>query len=94
MKRHLLMDAGLVGVGLVVILGEPLSERTAIAQGQKQGPKPVLPVFEVDPSFPKMPERLVMGGVGGVNADSRGNVWVFQLPHTLEDGNSLELGIC
>ena len=92
MKRPLLMGAGFVAVGLIVILGEPLSERTAIAQGQKQGPKPVVPLFEVDPGFPKMPERLVMGGVGGVNADSHGNVWVFQRPHTLEDGNSLDNG--
>ena len=92
MKRQILMGAGFVGVALVVILGGARSERTAIAQGQKQGQKPVLPIFEVDANFPNMPEHMVLGGVGGVNADSHGNVWVFHRPHTLEEGNALENG--
>jgi sugar lactone lactonase YvrE len=39
-----------------------------------------------------MPDHTVLGGVGGVTADSRGNVWVFHRPHTLEEGNALENG--
>ena len=62
--------------------------KTAIAQGQK----PVLPIFQVDANFPTMPDRMVLGGVGGVAADSHGNVWVFHRPHTLEEGNALENG--
>jgi DNA-binding beta-propeller fold protein YncE len=88
MKTRVRIGAGFVGMALVGILGQASSEKGAIAQGQKS----VLPVFEVDPGFPKMPEHLVMGGVGGVNADSHGNMWVFQRPHTLEDGNSLDNG--
>ena len=88
MKRRVLMGAGFVGVALVVILGGARSEKIAIAQGQK----PVLPIFEVDHRFPKMPDGLVLGGVGGVNADSHGNVWVFHRPHTLEEGNAHENG--
>lgn len=88
MKKQVFVSAGLVGAGLVVILGDGLSEKTAIAQGQK----PVLPIFEVDHRFPKMPDGLVLGGVGGVNADSHGNVWVFHRPHTLEEGNAHENG--
>ena len=88
MKRRVLMGAGFVGVALVVILGGARSEKIAIAQGQK----PVLPVFEVDARFPSMPDHTVLGGVGGVTADSRGNVWVFHRPHTLEEGNALENG--
>ena len=48
MKRRILMGAGFVGVVLVLMFGGARSEQTAIAQGQK----PVLPVFQVDPSFP------------------------------------------
>ena len=57
-----------------------------------QGVKPVLPVFEVDPKFPNMPDHMLLGGVGGATADSRGNIWVFHRPHTLEEGNATENG--
>src|SRR5438552_1352711 len=57
-----------------------------------QAAKPVLPVFEVDPKFPTMPEHMLLGGVGGATADSHGNVWVFHRPHTLEEGNATENG--
>jgi len=86
MKRRILIGAGFVGV--VLVLGAARTERTAIAQGQK----PVLPVFQVDATFPTMPDHTVLGGVGGVAADSHGNVWVFHRPHTLEEGNAFENG--
>jgi len=86
MKGHILIGAAFVGVALVVMFGA--SEKPAIAQAQKR----VLPIFAVDANFPTMPEHMEMGGVGGVNADSHGNVWVFQRPHTIEDGNSMDNG--
>lgn len=61
-------------------------------QPQKSGANLVLPVFEVDWHFPTMPGHMLMGGVGGVAADSHGNVWAFQCPHTLEEGNATENG--
>ena len=87
MKKQILMGT-IVCVVLVLMLGGARSEETALAQGRK----PVLPVFQVDASFPTMPDRTVLGGVGGVAADSHGNVWVFHRPHTLEEGNALENG--
>ena len=86
MKRRILIGAGFVGV--VLVLGAARTEHTAIAQGQK----PVRPVFQVDATFPTMPDHTVLGGVGGVAADSHGNVWVFHRPHTLEEGNAFENG--
>lgn len=86
MKSHVWIGAASAGVALMVMLAG-MSEKTA-AQGQKR----VLPIFEVDAKFPTMPEHMELGGVGGVNADSHGNVWVFQRPHTIEDGNSMDNG--
>jgi NHL repeat len=86
MNRRILIGAGFVGV--VLVLGAARTEKTAIAQGQK----PVVPVFQVDATFPTMPDHTVLGGVGGVTADSHGNVWVFHRPHTLEEGNAFENG--
>ena len=87
MKKQILMG-GVVCVVLVLMLGGAQSEETALAQSRK----PVLPVFQVDASFPTMPDHTVLGGVGGVTADSHGNVWVFHRPHTLEEGNAFENG--
>src|SRR4030095_4044081 len=69
-------------IALVALLGGP-----AVAQGARQ-----LPVFEVDPNFPTLPEHVLLGGVGGATADSHGNIWVFHRPHTLEEGNATENG--
>ena len=87
--KTLLTGAGLVGVAaLTFTFPLALPDTTGGAQGQK----PLLPVFEVEPGFPRMADRLMLGGVGGVAADFQGNVWVIHRPHTLEDGNSMDNG--
>jgi DNA-binding beta-propeller fold protein YncE len=88
MTRHSLTSAGALGVALALTLGQGRPDEVLIAQGAER----VLPVFEVDPSFPKTPEGLVLGGVGGSAADAHGNVWVFHRPHTLEEGNAHDNG--
>lgn len=88
MTRRILTGAGALGVALTVALGQGRSDGIVIAQETGR----VLPIFEVDPSFPKMPDGLVLGGVGGSAADSHGNVWVFHRPHTLEEGNAHDNG--
>ena len=86
------LGRGVVSLALLAILGGPRAEMRASAQDQKSGSKATLPVFEVDSHFHTMPNRILMGGVGGATADSHGNVWVFHRPHTLEEGNATENG--
>ncbi|MGH7339865.1 MAG: hypothetical protein ACREKH_05180, partial [Candidatus Rokuibacteriota bacterium] len=88
MTRRILTGAGALTVALTLAPGQGTVDDILIAQGQGT----VLPVFEVDPHFPKMPDGLVLGGVGGNAADSHGNVWVFHRPHTLEEGNAHDNG--
>src|SRR6202140_2800033 len=90
MRSHVFAGAALAAGALAVVVGGPEFERTAVAQDQKPGA--VLPVFEVDPNFPTMPDHMLLGGVGCATADSHGNVWVFHRPHTLEEGNATENG--
>src|SRR4249919_1426976 len=92
MSRLVFTGAALAAVALAAFFGGPAFERTAVAQDQKPGANPVLPVFEVDTHFPTMPDKMLLGGVGGATADSHGNVWVFHRPHTLEEGNATENG--
>ena len=92
MRKPLVSRAGLVSLALLLFLGAPRSETLIVAQDQQSGAKVALPVFEVDSRFPTLPEKMLLGGVGGATADSHGNVWVFHRPHTLEEGNATENG--
>jgi sugar lactone lactonase YvrE len=89
MRRHIVTSTAFAAAALAAVLGGVTSERTASAQVQKSV---ALPVFEVDHKFPTMPDKMLLGGVGGATADSHGNVWVFHRPHTLEEGNATENG--
>jgi hypothetical protein len=87
MKSPLYVGLASIGCAILAMLFVT-SPHSAAADGEKR----VLPIFQVDANFPTMPAHMEMGGVGGVNADSHGNVWVFQRPHTIEDGNSMDNG--
>jgi hypothetical protein len=88
MRKHVLMGAALAGLTFAAFLGGPVFEGGSAAQGQAPAAR-VLPAFEVDAAFPTMPDRMLLGGVGGATADSHGNVWVFHRPHTLEEDNAM-----
>ena len=92
MRRPLVSGAALISLALVIALAGPRADTRASAQEPKAGSKVTLPIFEVDARFPAMPDRMLLGGVGGATADSHGNVWVFHRPHTLEEGNATENG--
>src|SRR6266487_1062343 len=92
MRKPLASVAGLVSLALLIVSDGPRVNVRVIAQDQKSGSNVIVPVFEVDPRFPAMPEKMLLGGVGGATADSHGNVWVFHRPHTLEEGNATENG--
>src|SRR5438093_4877677 len=85
MRKQIFTSASFAVVTLVALL-------VGLGSAIPQGAKPVLPVFEVDPKFPTMPDHMLLGGVGGATADSHGNVWVFHRPHTLEEANDTENG--
>lgn len=70
--------AGLAGVSLVAI--------GAISQGaftRVHAESPKYPVFEVDPTFPKLPNNWVTGHVASVANDRHGNVWLLTRPNTV-----------
>jgi hypothetical protein len=90
MRNSISSLTGLVSLTLLLFLGAPRPQTVVVAQDQPSGSRVALPIFEVDSRFPTMPDRMLLGGVGGATADSHGNVWVFHRPHTLEEGNATE----
>lgn len=58
-------------------------EKSATAQKQQQ---PIgAPIFEVDPSWPKMEGNWIFGSIGGLGIDPKNDhVWVIQRPGTLD----------
>jgi hypothetical protein len=91
--RVLLAVAVIAAVGFLLSLADPVSVIPVQVVVQAQNGKAVLPVFEVDAKFPQLPEKMLMGGVGGVAADSHGNVWAHHRPFTLEEGHGTDTGM-
>jgi hypothetical protein len=44
-----------------------------------------VPVFQVDPLWPKVPKQWILGQVSGVAVDARDHVWVLQRPWSLNN---------
>ena len=85
MTNRIFLSAGILGITLMLTLTASPTPDTMFAQGQTQ----VLPIFEVDARFPQLPDKMMIGGVGGVAADRNGNVWAIHRPHTLPESNAM-----
>jgi DNA-binding beta-propeller fold protein YncE len=42
-----------------------------------------VPVFEPDPSWPKLPSKYVWGQVSSISIDNQGHAWILQRPSTV-----------
>lgn len=76
------MKIGTQLVGAVLVLGATAcatAEDAAVA-----GPGPgMTPTFEVDPSWPNIPNDWILGITSGLAIDAENNIWVLQRPRTL-----------
>src|SRR5262245_9689127 len=75
MKRKVLV--GLVVAVLIVggIVSQRGLGRTAAAQAPKQAP-----LFQVDPTWPQLPNNMATGLVSSVAVDQRDHVWILHRP--------------
>lgn len=67
----------MVMIGLVIWVEMPLGVQARKNQAQEA------PVFQVDPSWPKIPNGWVFGWVSSASVDSQDHVWLLQRPGTL-----------
>lgn len=71
-------------VTAAILLAGCAGQRAAdTAEGPGARPRGV-PVFEVDPSWPKVPEKYKLGDASSIGIDAQDNVWVLHRPRTLK----------
>jgi hypothetical protein len=74
---------------LGVIVGLAFAQSPTVGRAQT-GPASQMPVFEVDPAWPKLPNNWVMGVVSSVNVDRRDHVWILHRPGTVQESQKAQ----
>ena len=77
-----------VTMPLLVVVGGCQSE-SELEQQEDSDPMPMnerlVPQFEVDPSWPMLPNDWVLGSVASVDVDSHDHVWIYHRPRSVEE---------
>jgi len=84
MKRDHL---GCIVLVAAVIIAGCTGQRSADTTDSSRRARGV-PVFEVDPSWPKVPPKWKLGHASSIAIDAQDNVWVLSRPRTLNPGDS------
>ena len=66
--------------GLLIVADQGAWTTDAVAQSRVARE---VPKFQVDPSWPKLPEKWVWGQVSSVSVDERDHAWILQRPGTI-----------
>ena len=82
-KRHWLAGLGLVGC---VIAGGASLRVMGRAAAAPPPSGQMVPVFEVDAAWPKLPNDWVLGNVSKIVVDRHDNVWLIHRPRTVAAG--------
>ena len=70
-------------LSVFIVLLAGLSVATRALEPVAQQGREAAPVFQVDPSWPKLPKQWILGQVSGVATDAQDHVWVLQRPWSL-----------
>jgi hypothetical protein len=66
----------LIVCAVVGVVGRP-------AAAQRAGASAGMPIFQVDPAWPKLPNNWVVGIVSAVTVDKRDHVWILHRPRSV-----------
>lgn len=86
MKKRILLTA--IALSAIAIAGgirPRILGGTSAAQGSSMGK---VPVFEVDPNWPRIPNNWVLGNVSKIVVDRHDNVWMIHRPRTVPAGKT------
>ena len=81
MTRTDISRAVLAGLSVIAISSTPSLRPAAV---YAQGGTISLPVFEVDPAWPKVPAKWKLGDPSSFAVDAQDNVWLYHRPRTLK----------
>jgi DNA-binding beta-propeller fold protein YncE len=83
MKLKFLSSAVLMAAVIAAgCAGQRSADTTRATESSKQARG--VPVFEVDPSWPKMPAKWKLGDASSIGIDAQDNVWVLSRPRVLK----------
>jgi len=83
--RHLLRSRNFISAASLAILLGALGQDV----GAQARPDPMVPVFVVDPFWPKpLPNHWILGQTIGLSTDARDNVWIIHRPASVEQKES------
>ena len=82
MRRTISNGAIVIAVAVLTIA---VPRRTTIAQSRQAETREV-PKFEVDPSWPKIPNGWVFGQVASAASDEQDNIWILHRSRNVEPG--------
>jgi len=66
-------------IGLLLLLGT----RGHVVTAAEDAPAAGMPVFEVDPTWPRLPNNWVIGDPSSIAVDRHDNVWLLHRPRTV-----------
>jgi len=69
----------------VMALAAAIALSGHLTAASAQAPPRMIPHFEVDPSWPKLPSKWVWGQVSSVSIDSQGHAWILQRPSSVRN---------
>ncbi len=79
-NKRWLADLALIVFLIVAGMSPWIFGRAAAAQSSNAGK---VPVFEVDPAWPRLPNNWVLGNVSKISVDQHDNVWIIHRPRTV-----------
>jgi len=85
-KKGWIASAGLIAIAIGMAVSSAFISRALAAPRGNAGGK--MPVFEVDTTWPKLPNGWVLGNVSKVTVDQHDNVWLIHRPHTAPAGKT------
>jgi len=75
MRRALLRSVTVFMLVVTIIVGKRMLGQTGSSQGSGQ-----VPIFQVDPTWLKLPENVALGQGSAVAVDKHDNVWILHRP--------------
>lgn len=84
-KKGWIASAGLIAIVIAITASSAFISRALAAP---RGNAAKVPVFEVDTTWPKLPNNWVLGNVSKVTVDQHDNVWLIHRPRTVPEGKT------